>query len=54
MIDPANQEILDDLSELGVRRRPPLGFLPRGHLINRWLGLFRGRGHDSMDAGAAR
>jgi tetratricopeptide (TPR) repeat protein len=43
MIDPANQQILDDLMELGVRRRPPFGFLPRRHLINRWIGMFRGR-----------
>jgi hypothetical protein len=43
MIDPANQQILDDLMELGVRRRPAFGFLPRRHLINRWLGMFRGR-----------
>jgi Flp pilus assembly protein TadD len=43
MIDPANQRILDDLAELGVRRQPPLGFLPRRHIINRWLGVFRGR-----------
>ena len=43
MIDPANQEILNDLRILGVRRRPALGFLPRRHLLNRWLGIFRGR-----------
>lgn len=43
MIDPTNEEILRDLGELGVRRRPSLGFLPRGHLVNRWLGVFRGR-----------
>jgi tetratricopeptide (TPR) repeat protein len=43
MIDPANQQILDDLSELGVRRRSSFGFLPRRHLINRWIGMFRGR-----------
>jgi predicted Zn-dependent protease len=43
MIDPENDEIITDLVELGVRRRPPLGFLPRGHMVNRWLGIFRGR-----------
>ena len=43
MIDPANQQILDDLKDLGVRRRPPFAFLPRRHLINRWIGMFRGR-----------
>ena len=42
MIDPANQQILEDLRALGVRRRPSLGFLPRSHLINRWLGIVRG------------
>ncbi len=42
MIDPANQQILDDLMVLGVRRRPPFGFLPRGHVINRWIGMIRG------------
>ncbi len=43
MIDPANQQILEDLRDLGVRRRPSLDFLPRSHLINRWLGFVRGR-----------
>ena len=43
MIDPANQQILEDLRALGVRRRPSLNFLPRRHLINRWLGIVRGR-----------
>lgn len=52
MIDPANEVILADLRDLGVRRRPPLGFLPRGHVINRWLGMFRGRS-DHFDASLA-
>ena len=43
MIDPDNDEIADDLHRLGVRRRPPLNFLPRGHLANRWLGILRER-----------
>jgi tetratricopeptide (TPR) repeat protein len=43
MIDPENQSILDDMQTLGVRRRPPLGFLPRRHVINRWIGMIRGR-----------
>ncbi len=43
MIDPENQSILDDMQALGVRRRPPLGFLPRRHVINRWIGMIRGR-----------
>ena len=43
MIDPANQQILDDLMDLGVRRRPLFCFLPRRHVINRWIGILRGR-----------
>jgi tetratricopeptide (TPR) repeat protein len=42
MIDPANEPILGDLKQLGVRRRPPLGFLPRRHVINRWIGMLLG------------
>lgn len=29
--------------ELGERRAPILGFLPRRHVLNRWLGLLRHR-----------
>jgi tetratricopeptide (TPR) repeat protein len=43
MIDPANGPILEQLSNLGVRRRPVLEFLPRRHLLNRWLGRVRRR-----------
>lgn len=50
MIDPGNQDILDDLRALGVRQRPALGFLPRGHVVNRWLGLFRGRTRSTQAA----
>ena len=42
MIDPGNEEILSDLRDLGVRRRPAFEFLPRHHLINRWFGRVRG------------
>jgi tetratricopeptide (TPR) repeat protein len=38
MIDPANGQIADLMRDLGVRRRPPLGFLRRQNLLNRWLG----------------
>ena len=38
MIAPGHEEILDSLRSLGVRRRPPLGFLRRGNALNRWLG----------------
>jgi Flp pilus assembly protein TadD len=41
MIDPANETIRRELADLGVRVPPVLRFLPRRHLINRWLGGFR-------------
>lgn len=54
MIDPANEEILRDMNDLGVRRKPALGFLPRGHMVNRWLGIFRGRAEDPLCDASAR
>jgi Flp pilus assembly protein TadD len=41
MIDPGNQAITRALKELGARNEPVLRFLPRGHLLNRWLGSAR-------------
>lgn len=41
MIDPANDAIERELRELGFRGAPVLGFLPRRHLLNRWLGSAR-------------
>jgi tetratricopeptide (TPR) repeat protein len=38
MIDPGNSEIAAELRRMGIRRRPPLGFLRRRNLINRLLG----------------
>lgn len=38
MIDPENREISKHLQRLGVRRRPPLAFLRRQNLLNRWAG----------------
>jgi len=43
MIDPGNRAIRDELDRLGRRTRPVLRFLPRGHRLNRWLGLARQR-----------
>lgn len=43
MIDPANAAIAAELARLGQRRRPVLRFLPRRHLLNRWLGRVRTR-----------
>ena len=41
MIDPGNAEIATELRLMGVRRQPVLGFLRRGHVLNRWLGALR-------------
>jgi len=41
MIDPAHAAILQALRDLGDRSPPVLGFLPRRHPINRWLGAVR-------------
>jgi tetratricopeptide (TPR) repeat protein len=38
MIDPGNQAIRRLLEELGPRSAPVLPFLPRRHVLNRWLG----------------
>lgn len=43
MIDPANRPIRALLEELGTRQRQILRFLPRGHILNRWLGRARAR-----------
>lgn len=41
MIDPGNREIELELAELGRRDPPIIQFLPRRHLLNRWLGRVR-------------
>jgi len=38
MIAPDHEEILAALRRLGVRRRPPLGFLRRENAVNRLIG----------------
>jgi predicted Zn-dependent protease len=43
MVDPENPLIQKRLAELGIRRRPPLRFLPRSHRINRFLGRLQAR-----------
>ena len=42
MIDPANLAMTDHLQDLGMRKSPILPFLPRRHLMNRWLGRVMG------------
>lgn len=45
MIDPENGPILAELRSLGVRRRPPLSFLRRQNVLNRWMGrMLQGAG----------
>jgi tetratricopeptide (TPR) repeat protein len=41
MIDPASPSIAALFAELGSRSEPVLRFLPRRHLLNRWLGTAR-------------
>ena len=41
MIDPENEPITADLRAMGVRLLPPLRFLSRRHLLNRWIGALR-------------
>lgn len=43
MIDPEHRAMRADLAALGRRRRPVVGFLPRRHPLNRWLGQVRRR-----------
>ncbi|MFQ5514769.1 MAG: tetratricopeptide repeat protein [Myxococcota bacterium] len=43
MVDPSNAELQARLAELGIRRRPPLPFLPRAHGVNRLLGRIHAR-----------
>lgn len=41
MIDPASPEVEALFDHLGFRSQPVLRFLPRRHLLNRWLGTAR-------------
>src|SRR4029077_13178382 len=38
MVAPDHERLLSELAKLGVRRAPPLRFLPRNHVLNRALG----------------
>ena len=51
MIDPGNVEIAEELAELGRRDPPLIQFLPRCHILNRWLGQAR---HHLAHRSAAR
>lgn len=43
MVDPDHERIQRKLRDLGVRRRPPLRFLPRSHPLNRMVGRMHAR-----------
>jgi len=43
MVDPENEPLSRKLAELGVRRRPAIRFLHRGHLLNRIVGVVHAR-----------
>jgi tetratricopeptide (TPR) repeat protein len=43
MVDPDNERVQRRLSELGIRRRPTIRFLPRSHTLNRMLGRVQAR-----------
>jgi hypothetical protein len=38
MVAPEHARLNGELAKLGVRRKPPLRFLPRNHVLNRGLG----------------
>ncbi len=43
MVDPEHEALQKLMAGLGVRRRAPLRFLPRSHLVNRLLGRLQAR-----------
>ncbi len=53
-IDRKHPAILRQIRMLGVRRRPPLPFLPRGNPINKYLGLISYRLGRMKQAGSGR
>lgn len=53
MIDPGHGGMRDELAGLGVRRLPVLRFLPRRHLLNRWLGRLRRGVPTELEAGSS-
>lgn len=42
-IDTDDPVILEELQKLGIRRKPVLGFLGRGNVVNKYLGLILSR-----------
>lgn len=42
-LDDAHQGLLNEVTRLGIRRRPVISFLPRENPVNRFLGRMTGR-----------
>jgi len=43
-VDPKNRDLADEVRRLGIRKEPPLGFLGRENVLNKYIGLlFRKR-----------
>jgi Tfp pilus assembly protein PilF len=38
-VSERNRDLVSEIKKLGIRRRKPLGFLPRSHFMNRYSGL---------------
>ena len=43
MIDPGNAALGEAVQRMGIRRPPPIRFLRRQHVLNRWAGKLLGR-----------
>ena len=43
MVDPRDEELIEEWRRLGMRRSPVFPFLPRRHVCNRLFGRLRGR-----------
>ena len=39
--DQENEGLLEEIKKIGTRRKPVVGFLPRSHPVNRYLGMLR-------------
>lgn len=42
-IDPGDRRLLSEIQRVSIRNKPALGFLDRGHALNRVLGRLRSR-----------
>jgi len=49
MVDPKSDGLQKMWATFGVRRRPPIRFLPREHVMNRFLGRLKSRWQGGRD-----